>query len=105
MKKLFDFTRKLIISDPKSKDFQGKGFSAYSTWFNALGFAVFSTWIAWLSEPTLKAWREADRVIAVHGFDHNAVIVLAFLLLVAAFLFASMILAGACYKAIIDRMQ
>jgi hypothetical protein len=103
MKKIFAFLHKLIVSDVERP--AKKGFSAFATWFNVAGFATFSAWAAWLGEPTLKAWREADRVVATHGFDHTTVVVLAFLLFVAASLLIAVILAGAAYKAIIDRMQ
>ncbi len=103
MKKFFAFLRKLIVSDMEQP--VKKGFSTFTIWFNVAGFATFSAWIVWFSEPTVKAWREADRVIAVHGFDQAAVMPLAILLVLSASLLIAVILAGAAYKAIIDRLQ
>ena len=103
MKKIFAFICKLIVFDAERP--VKKGFSAFATWFNVAGFATFSAWAVWLGEPTLKAWREADRVVAAHGFDQTTVMVLAFLLLLAAFMLVAVILAGAAYKAVIDRLQ
>ena len=99
MKKLFTFTRKPVVSNRLHK-----GFASFSPWYNVIAFAFFGAWTAWLSEPTLKAWREADRVIAVHGFHFNSVILLR-LLLVSACLLLAVIFTGASYKAIIDRLQ
>lgn len=103
MKKLFAFVRELIVSDVERP--LKKGFSRYTTWFNVAGFATFSAWAAWLGEPTLKAWREADRVVAVHGLDQTTMMALGILLFFSASLLAAVIIAGAAYKAIIDRLQ
>ena len=103
MKKIFTFLRKVIVSNAEQSE--KKGFSAFANWFNVAGFATFSAWIIWFREPTVKAWREADHIIAVHGFDQTAVIPLAILLVLSVSLLVAVIIAGAAYKAIIDRLQ
>lgn len=84
---------------------QSRGFAALPLGLNVVIFAAFSAWVTWLGEPTLKAWREADRILATHAIDPTGVAVLAFLALLSGSLLGSLIIAGAAYKAVVDRLQ
>jgi hypothetical protein len=100
MKKLLAFVRKsFTLSSPP------RGFADLPMWLNVANVGVFSAWLYWLRTPTGEAFREFNRIAAVHGIDWIGWLVLGVLLLAAISLLCAAILAAASLKAIVDRLQ